>query len=101
MNRIINRHQHEEPSPHEEYMSALSQRQASESDILEQAKQLLCDLWRENRIDMETRSAGEAALSAAHHAVEFPGIRKVGMKQGASLSERQWMKKQQDKDNAF
>jgi hypothetical protein len=101
MTRLFNRYQHETPEPQEDYMSALSQQQASDSHLLEEAKVLLAWLWLNNRVTLEVRSAAEAALSAALYAIEFPGLRRVGMEQGKSLAAQQWLKKQREADREF
>lgn len=82
-------------------MSADAQQQASDSYILEAAKEILCKLWKEERLTLMVRAVAEAGLAAALHATEFPGLRKIDLRQGAALSERQWAKAEEAKSREF
>lgn len=69
-----------------------AQQQAHEAYLCERAKALLSELWKAGRIHIDCRIQGEAALSAALHAVENPGLRNLSQGQGAALANHQWLR---------
>lgn len=75
--------------------------QANDAYICERAKELLCELWKGGRIDIDTRCQGENALSAALHAIENPDLRNLTLRQGATLANQQWVRDQRRSSRDF
>lgn len=75
--------------------------QANDCYVLQRAKEILCDLWKEGRIHINVRAEGDVALAAALHATENPEARGITQFQGEKLANEQWQREQERKDEEF
>lgn len=70
-----------------------AQSQASDTFVLQRAKELLADLWKQGRIDTQVYASGSVCLAAALFAVEHPDVqgvtKRMGQLWGVKLDERE------------
>jgi hypothetical protein len=87
----------EHPTPAE----AEAQQQASDSFVLQRAKELLRTLQVEGRITKQLYYTGVWALSAAAHVVETPGVKRINQGWGKRLAQAQDQRAREAKDVEF
>lgn len=75
--------------------------QSLDAQMVEHVKELLANLWKQGRINIDVRMQGENALSAAVAAVENPALRNLTPQQGARLANEQWARDQRRADRDF
>ena len=80
---------------------ALAIEQSLDVQMLEHVKELLCTLWKQGRIHIGARSAGDAAVGAARHAVENPARRNITLDEGARVGNAQWFAQQEALNHDF
>lgn len=69
--------------------------------VLQQAKEIMLDLWMKGRVDMYVRSEADIALSAAIFALDTPDCGKVTKRMGAIANNAQWKAEQEAKNREF
>lgn len=75
--------------------------QSLDRQMIEHVKELLCTLWKQGRITIEVRTAGDSALGAALHAVECPNTTPITLSEGQQLSGQQWLREQRSNSREF
>lgn len=80
---------------------ALAIEQSLDLQMIEHVKELLCTLWKQGRISIAARAAGDSALSAARYAVEYPEERDLSLLQGELLSHVHWLGNQEGRTREF
>lgn len=73
----------------------------ADRQTLIEAKHILRSLWKQSRINLDVRSEGEMALSAALFALDAPAVRNVSMRMGALKAAEQWREEQARRDLPF
>lgn len=80
---------------------ALAIEQSLDMQMIEHVKELLCALWKQGRITIDTRVAGDSALGAALRAVAQPAVRNLTLKDGLTYSNDQWLHNQRSTSREF